>query len=96
MPINALHYQAEIAEARLLLRYCAGSLSPTERAALAAYLAEMPERTAASSVGLCRGGVWVARQRAFSKMRHTLGGLGITSSRDLISDRPEVRDADPS
>lgn len=82
---ESIQHQTEIGDARLLLRYCAGSLSRVERAALAVYLAEVPERTAASSAGVSRAGVWYARQRAFTKMRRKLNSLGINSSRDLFS-----------
>ncbi len=82
---EVLQHHAEIGEARLVLRYCAGSLSRVERAALALYLSEAPERTAAASAGVSRAGVWYARRRAFVKMRRKLNSLGISSSRDLFS-----------
>jgi DNA-directed RNA polymerase specialized sigma24 family protein len=80
-----IQHQTEIVDARLVLRYCAGSLSRVERAALFLYLSEAPERTAAASAGVSRAAIWYARQRAFAKMRRKLNALGISSSHDLFS-----------
>jgi DNA-directed RNA polymerase specialized sigma24 family protein len=75
---------AELSEARLIIRFAANALSPIERAAVAAFISETPEREASVEHGITRGGVWMARQRAFVKMRKRLAMLGIESAEDVL------------
>ena len=73
-----------IHEAGLFLRWAANALNSRERAALAALAMEMTCSEAAPHVGLTRGGVWMAQQSAFEKMRRRLKVVGITKVEDLL------------
>jgi hypothetical protein len=82
---SELHTAAERAEARLLLRWAASTLNPTEKLALSAFMTELPRPQAAAIRGCTRGGIWMAEQKALKKMRRRFAELRITSSPQVLS-----------
>ena len=77
-------YQQErevfLADARLILRFAASVLTPSEKAALSvlAIDADSSEKDqAAAERGITRGGLWMAKASGLRKMRRRLAQLGI-------------------
>ncbi len=83
---RAMLRAAQLAETKLLLRWASACLSPTERLALSAFVHGIPMSEAAAVGGITRGGVWMAQQSGFKKLRRKLRTLGIESSKALLSD----------
>lgn len=78
---------AQLSEARLLLRYAARSLGPSERAAVAGFLTGETQQATGARIGLTKGGVFMAREAAFRKMLRELVALDIYSPDDLLGGR---------
>jgi DNA-directed RNA polymerase specialized sigma24 family protein len=76
---------AEIAEARMVLRFAAAKLSAIERAALVCWLTGEPQKEAAQEFRRTRGAITEAQKRAFVKMRKRMAALGIHCSAALLS-----------
>jgi len=76
---------AEIAEARLLIRWAARILNDTERRALAEWLADVPAHETARALSVTGGAIWMARKEAIGKLRRRLRVLGIRSAAQVCS-----------
>ncbi len=84
--MNELEQRAARAEARLLLRWAAADLTRTQRAAVESFAAGRPVSLddLARELGVSRGGMWMAEQAGFKKMRRRLEMLGIHSTEELL------------
>lgn len=75
----------ELDEARQLIRWAAQTLTRTERAALSAWLREIPACSAAEKYGLSRGAFWMAKQSALPKLRRRLAAARIERVADVLT-----------
>lgn len=82
---------AQLNEARQVLSFAAGKLNRNQRCAIQAFLCEMTDEEAAAQIGITRGGVFMAREAAFEKLRKRLALLGIQSTADLVTVQAESR-----
>lgn len=81
---------AQLGEARLVLRFAAGKLNRTERAAIHAFLCGVTDDRAGVELGITGGGVFMARKAALRKLRKRLELLGVRSAADLVSEEGPV------
>lgn len=76
---------AERADARLLIRWAATTLTDNERVCLEAFAAGEGAPVTARRIGITKGGVWMLRQSGLRKIRTRLERIGITSTGMLLS-----------
>ena len=78
-------YNAQVADARLVLRFAMRKLTHKERIVIGAFLSDKLDREVSGECGFeSHGGVYMTRQAALRKLRCELARLGIHKVDDLI------------
>lgn len=81
-----LEHSAEIAEARLVLRWAAQDLTDIQRDCIANFLMGLPDAPLARKYQTSTDCIHQHRKEAMKKLRAKLASLGISRSADLLSD----------